>query len=74
MEVYGFFYNSMTEESSYGLISLHKTKKGAELAMEFHKNEAKKEYEDTKKRNGGEWPIEFGLFEDWIVQKVDILD
>ena len=72
--IWAFMYNPMTEESAWATVSLHKTKKGAEVAMEFHKNEAKKEYEERKKRNGGRWPVEFGDFEDWFVKKIEILD
>ena len=37
--VYEFLYNSDCCEGSASTISIHKTKKGAEMAMDFHKNE-----------------------------------
>jgi hypothetical protein len=72
--IWAFMYNPMIEESAWATVSLHKTKRGAEVAMEFHKNEAKKEYEERKKRRGGHWPIEFGAFEAWGVQKLEIFE
>ena len=51
--IYEFLYSSNRYESAGITMSLHKTKKGAEIAMEFHKNEIKKEHnalngDDTK--------------------------
>ena len=46
--VYEFLYNSDCCESSAHTMSIHKTKKGAEMAMEFHKNEIKKEWDDEE--------------------------
>jgi len=43
--VYEFLYNSDCCESAAATISIHKTRKGAEMAMEFHKAEKKKEWE-----------------------------
>ena len=40
--VYEFVYNSNCCESAAAAISIHKTKKGAEMAMEFHKAEKTK--------------------------------
>ena len=47
-KVYEFWYNECIYESAAQCISLHKTRKGAEKAMEFHK----KETEDEWKRMG----------------------
>jgi len=47
--VYEFLYNSDCCESGPSTISIHKTRKGAEIAMEFHKNEKKLEYEKQYK-------------------------
>lgn len=41
--VFVALYNPMIHESSYGIISIHKTKRGAEMAMEFHKEEERKD-------------------------------
>ena len=45
-KVYEFLYNSDCCESAAATISIHKTLKGAEMAMEFHKNEVKVKYEE----------------------------
>jgi hypothetical protein len=44
--VYEFLYNPSCCESVYGTVSIHKTRQGAETAMEFHKYEKKKQYDD----------------------------
>ena len=41
--VYEFLYNSDCCEGAASTISIHKTKKGAEMAMEFHRVEYQKE-------------------------------
>lgn len=71
-KVYAFEYCPCVRESSFGVVSLHRTKKGAEIAMEFHKNEKKKEfnalYDDIEPVCG------FGTFEDWRVREIKILE
>ena len=39
MKVYEALYNDCIHESSFATISIHKTKKGAEKAIAFHKME-----------------------------------
>ena len=41
-----FLYNPMIKESGWIPQSIHKTRKGAELAMETHKEEVLKEWEE----------------------------
>jgi hypothetical protein len=78
--VYMAMYNPMTEESCYGIISIHKTRKGAEMAIEFHKAECRKIWEEdmkwrrkNTKNLGKEKQTEylkmfsFGHFEAWNV-------
>ncbi len=48
-KVYEFWYNDCIHESAAACISLHRTKKGAEMAMEFHKNEKLKKWDATVK-------------------------
>lgn len=71
MIVYAFMYNPMIYESATGVVSLHFSRKGAEMAMEFHKEELKKEWDDLYK--GDKHPPKFGRFEHWSVQEVNIL-
>ena len=50
MIIYGFLYCDCIHESAYGTVSLHKTKEGAEAAMNKHKEEKRLEFEEYKKR------------------------
>ena len=38
-KVYEFWYNECIYESAAQCMSLHRTQKGAEMAMEYHKND-----------------------------------
>lgn len=70
----------MTEESSYGTLSLHKTKAGAEKAVAEHKAQIKKEFEegywsrlseeDKKLFSDHTWD----MFKDWEVTETELLD
>jgi hypothetical protein len=72
-KVFAFQYCDCIHESSFFTESLHKTQKGAEMAMEFHKNERFKEFEKYKEETEYS-DIEFGQFEDWRVIELDIQD
>lgn len=74
-KLYGFYYNPMIYESGDCLISLHRTKKGAEMALDYHKHEKKKEYDDYSswnKEEGTEPECKFGEFERWYVDEIEI--
>lgn len=61
MKVYEFLYNSDCCESAASTMSIHKTKKGAEMAMEFHKAEKKREYDelyDDEYKEGFDWDFD----------------
>ncbi len=47
MKIYQFLYCDCIHESSYTTLSLHKTKEGAELAMNTHKELKKIEHEKS---------------------------
>jgi len=72
--VFVALYNPMIYESSFGIISIHKTRKGAEMAMEFHKEEKRKEWEERYKDENEEIRefCKFGQFEAWFVQEYTI--
>jgi len=74
MKLYGFFYCPCIYESAPGLMSLHKSKDGAEKAMKAHKAKEKimwaRIYDDEEERK--EFP--FGSHERWDVQEVEVLD
>jgi len=65
--LYVAMYNPMIYESSFGVISIHRTRKGAEMAMEFHKAESFKEWEET-------YPTKEEQFESWKVFEHELLD
>ena len=75
-----FEFSYCSDVSMYGMqsISLHRTRKGAENAIEAHKLEAKKEYdlysEYRKKRFNREPTLKFGEFELWEVVEREIKD
>lgn len=71
--VYAFMYCGCIYESSFATVSLHRTKEGAEKAMEAHKAE-KKEWHDKMYADEDEEDFQFGEFEDWIVEPIEILD
>jgi hypothetical protein len=71
MNVFEALYNPMTYESSYGTLSLHLTREGAEKAIAFHKMEKQKEWEALYPEED-ERPYEFGAFEDWGIREVEI--
>lgn len=77
MKVYEFGYNSCIHESAMACMSLHKTKKGAEIAMEHHKNQARKEFAEREKywkENNEDWGFEFGEHEAWAVYERDVVE
>lgn len=73
MNVWGFFYNSCIYESAPGLCGLYETKRGAEIAMEFHKEGRRKEHNEFLKRTKStKHDFPFGEDEDWFVEEIEI--
>ena len=73
--VWIFYYNPCVCESSPYAESIHRTRKGAEMAMEFHKNEKYKEHLEMLKYTGKtEETWKFGEHESWFVDSREILD
>lgn len=71
MIIYEFCYNPNFLEDSYATISLHKTKEGAEKAIEKHKgrvmrNEQKKFPKHTYQ--------DLMQFRDWAIFEMELLD
>jgi hypothetical protein len=71
--VYEFLYNSDCCESAAATISIHKTKKGAEMAMEFHKAEIKREWDeqDYAERERLAFPFDYDQW--WGVRECELL-
>lgn len=69
MTIYSASYLECIYEGSWYTLSTHKTRKGAEIAMEFHKDGCRKEHDEYMKSpiHDGVPPIKFGEFERWNV-------
>ncbi len=73
MIIYKALYNCCVHESSYATISIHKTKEGAEKAIEIHKAKEKEEFDKIYKDNN-EFNFKFGEHENWDIAKTELLD
>lgn len=71
--VYEFLYNSSCCESAAATMSIHKTQKGAEIAMEFHKNEKLKQWEEECKQYppAKEFPFDYDQW--WEINESELL-
>lgn len=67
MKVYAAEYNPIIFESSYGVISLHRTHDGAAKAVEKHRSNAQKEW----KRSGFDGVRDY---EKWQVREIEVLE
>ena len=63
-KVYEFWFNECTYESAAQCISLHKTRKGAEKAMEFHKKQIADEWERIGIPDGMRWGVS-----EWVIEE-----
>lgn len=63
--LYSAVYCPCIHESTFGTISTHRTRKGAEMAMEHHKESVRKEFEDTYRDIDP--PLPFGAYEAWDI-------
>lgn len=71
MKAFEFCYNSCIHESAPATISVHFSKEGAEKAMEWHKEEERKKYEEM--RQDYKTDFKFGWMESWFVREIEIL-
>lgn len=74
MTVYAFLYNSCIHESAFATMSLHKTRKGAEMAMEFHKAQKEKDHWEIYDRPEDYYTSPFGEYEVWMVEEMEVQD
>ena len=78
--VFVALYNPMIYESAFGIISIHKTLKGAEMAMEFHKAEQRMIFDEQIKWEKENTPEDvfncsthdFPQFKAWITEEVKL--
>ena len=68
--LYAFLYNPMIHESIFGLVSLHRTREGAEKALEWHKNEVREEW----KYRGADEEYPYDQFQSWHIEEIKIQD
>jgi hypothetical protein len=76
-KVFLAMFNSMIHESSFGVISVHKTRRGAEMVVEFHKEEMRKEHEKFIKDRDKQNTFNYGAFDQflaWEVFEMELLD
>lgn len=71
--LYAFLYNPMIHESGYITVSIHKTREGAEKAMEWHKHECRKEWAEIYKAvHRTELDHPFDAFQNWVVEEITV--
>ena len=71
-KVYEFWYNDCVYESAAACISIHRTKKGAEIALSFHKEQKRKDFNEVYENHIPSSP--FGTLEAWGIEERDILE
>lgn len=71
--VYEFLYNPDVCESCSSTVSIHKTRRGAEMAMEFHRAEAKREWEEVCEEypSCGDYPFDYNKW--WGIVETELL-
>jgi hypothetical protein len=75
-KVFEFQFSDCIYESAAACISLHRTKKGAEMALAFHKEQKRKEHEELYESENDE-NRDYGEFDDycyWGIREIEILD
>ncbi len=70
--VFEFLYNDSVCESAAHTMSIHKTSKGAEMALEFHKAEALKEWEKDCKEYPSEYEFPFDYDQWWGIRETEL--
>lgn len=73
MKVFEFAYSECIHESGCVTESIHKTRKGAEIALEFHKAHKRIEWEDMWNKEERKIHV-FGAMENWIIVETEVQD
>lgn len=75
MKIYAALYCPMTIESSYGTISLHKSKENAEIAMKIHMQGVKDEFDSLySKEEAEENGFKYDDYKAWCVDEKELLE
>ncbi len=73
--LYEFLYCPCIHESGWVTVSLHRTREGAQKALDSHKDSAKKEFNERYSKEEIEKLIfKFGQFEDWRIGEIELND
>jgi hypothetical protein len=70
LTLYAFLYNPMIHESGYITVSIHRTREGAEKAMEWHKHSEEIEWNELMGKDIKEFP--FGTNQSWKVEIIEV--
>jgi len=71
-KVFEFLYNSDCCESAARTVSVHKTLKGAEIALMFHKGGVEREYNKMGSEYTDEFDFDFDKW--WGIQETELKD
>lgn len=73
--VYEFWYNDCIYESSAFTVSIHRTRKGAEMALEYHKAKIKKKHDDLYKDEEPDMiPFDYDWGKAWGIKETEVLE
>jgi hypothetical protein len=70
--LYSFLYNDCIHESASMTMSVHRTRKGAEMALDFHKNESHKQWKEMFPTEDEQEEYPFGKHESWFIKEIKI--
>lgn len=74
MIVFEFAYSECVYESGCVTQSIHKTRKGAEVALDFHRAHKRIEWEDLWETEELRKAHPFGDMENWVVKETELDD
>ena len=76
MKVYGAMYNHMTPESTATPVSLHKSKEGAQMVLDFHKQKIKQEHDEWLQEMLKDDPefddLGWDFLKEWYVEEFEV--
>ena len=73
MKVYEFAYSECIHESGCVTLSIHETRKGAEMALDFHKESMYKEWLELWETKEERKRFPFGDMEKWIIKETNVI-
>ena len=74
MKIYEALFNPMIHESATAVLSVHKTRKGAEIALTFHKKKIKDEWEEMFIGSPEMQEFSWDFCKWWGVKEIELLD